>query len=222
VELNQASGELEPLKISCTSSDCDAGTHCFRPDGRKAGGKKARSSADQDGRCRTCGAQLVDWERVRKRDLTDVEYTFQALKYETIRHHFWHVALDEKAVKYARRDGLKQLRDDSESRVRKSLGPEASRIFRDGTQTPKTGKALFYAQHATATCCRKCVEYWHGIPRDRALSDEEIGYLAALVFRYIEDRLPFLTRDGELLPGIRRRRATLPGKETGAKAVGAR
>jgi hypothetical protein len=209
-EQTSSGGEgLEPLNITCTSSDCENGTHCFRPGDRKSRRNNAHLVSDPDGRCRTCGAQLVDWERVRKRDLTDVEYTFQALKHETIRHHFWHIPFDEKAIKYARRDGLKQLRADAHNRVRKAIGLDVSRIFRDGIQTPKTGNVLFYAQHATATCCRKCVEYWHGIPRDRVLSEEEISYLAALVFRYVEDRLPFVTLDGEAVPGVRRRRAAM-------------
>ncbi|WP_251023391.1 DUF4186 family protein [Streptomyces sp. ISL-10] len=31
---------------------------------------------------------------------------------------------------------------------------------------------VFVAQHATATCCRTCLERWHVVPAGRALDDE--------------------------------------------------
>ena len=37
----------------------------------------------------------------------------------------------------------------------------------DGKQTPYRGHPVFVAQHATATCCRSCLERWHQIPRGR-------------------------------------------------------
>ena len=63
---------------------------------------------------------------------------------------------------------------------------------------------LPYAQHATATCCRDCLDYWHGIPKGQPLSDLELDYLAELVCLYIEDRIPTLTENGEYIPPIRR------------------
>ena len=86
-------------------------------------------------------------------------------------------------------------------RIRQAIG--AASPYRDGYQTPYTRNAIYYAQHATASCCRKCVEYWHGIPEGHPLTDEEIDYLAALAWMYIEDRLPQLTEDGEKVPHIR-------------------
>ncbi len=74
---------------------------------------------------------------------------------------------------------------------------------RDGRQTPWAGNALYYAQHATASCCRRCIEEWHGIPRGRALEDKEIQYLVDLVGFYIAERLPLLKEDGERIPPIR-------------------
>jgi hypothetical protein len=46
-----------------------------------------------------------------------------------------------------------------------------------------------YGQHATATCCRRCFEYWHGVPLERPLDSEHLEYATALVWRYIEERL---------------------------------
>ena len=56
----------------------------------------------------------------------------------------------------------------------------------DGKQTPMRGHPIFIAQHATATCCRGCLEKWHRIPRGRELSDEEIEYVVAVLARWLE------------------------------------
>jgi hypothetical protein len=62
------------------------------------------------------------------------------------------------------------------------------------------GRAVYYAQHATATCCRKCMEYWHGIPKDRPLTDGELAYATMLVQAYLDDRLTDLPDDPVLKP----------------------
>lgn len=182
-----------PLKITCTSSDCDSGLHCFKATTKM----KARNEC---GRCRECGAELVAWARLHRRDLKDVEHTFEALKHELIRHHFWHKPIDQKAVNHARRKGKKRLYSDVTKRIRRALG--AAEPNRDGRQTPLKDNVIYYAQHATASCCRRCAEYWHGIPTGRPLTDGEIDYLSALVRMYIDERLPRLTEDGEYVPRI--------------------
>jgi Domain of unknown function (DUF4186) len=188
--------KLAPLKITCTSTACDDGLHCFKQARKK--GKEHVSG----GKCRDCGADLVDFSRVQKRNLKDLKYTFKSLKYELIRHHFWHLEIDLRAVNYARRKGTTALQVAAEKRIRSSVGP--AQPWRDGTQTPKSGNPLYYAQHATATCCRKCIQYWHGVETGRDLSEEEIQYFTALVNMFVEDRLPNLTESGEKVPPIKK------------------
>ena len=55
----------------------------------------------------------------------------------------------------------------------------------DGRQTPMRGHPIFIAQHATATCCRGCLEKWHRIPRGRELTDEKIEYVVAVLSRWL-------------------------------------
>src|SRR5690348_7884394 len=43
----------------------------------------------------------------------------------------------------------------------------------DGRQTPWRGHPVFVAQHATATCCRSCLEKFHAIPKGRELTELE-------------------------------------------------
>lgn len=187
--------KLAKLNITCTSSACDDGLHCFKQ--AKSTGKEHVSG----GRCRECGADLVDFPRVQKRNVKDLEYTFRSLKYELIRHHFWHLEIDRRAVNYARRKGRIALHIAAEHRIRKSVGP--AEPFRDGTQTGKSGNPLFYAQHATATCCRKCMEYWHGVEQKRPLAEEEIVYFTAMVNMFIDERFPSLKDAGEKVAPIR-------------------
>ncbi len=189
--------DLEPMKATCTSIDCNNNLHCFSA-------TRKMKAANEVGACRECGAELVDWKRVHEKDLTDATYTFEALKFEMIRHHFWHVEIDQKAVNYARRRGVSGLYDAVRSRLRKSVG-RANNPF-DGRQTPMAGSGnpIHYAQHATASCCRKCMEYWHAIPQGRGLTGEEIDYLAELALLYIENRIRGLTYEGEHVPPMRR------------------
>lgn len=153
--------------------------------------------------CKQCKADLVDWTRVRKRDLQDVKHTFKALKLELVRHSYWHRPFDQKAINYALRKGGINLRMAAESRVRSSVGSPADAF--DGRRTKWKGNPIFYAQHATASCCRKCVEKWHGIPREQRLSDDQIKYLTGLVVMYLDERLPNLPDYGQKVPSLRDR-----------------
>lgn len=150
--------KLEPLKISCDHTDCENELHCFRT--------SKKNAKHPVGACKECGANLVDWDRVKQRDLADVTNTFSELKKEWIRHHFWHEPIDDHARNHALRKGKIKLRAAATKRVRQAIGKAAN--FREGHQTPWNGNILYYSQHATASCCRRCTEYWHGIPQGRA------------------------------------------------------
>ena len=56
---------------------------------------------------------------------------------------------------------------------------------RDGKQTPFRGHPVFVAQHATATCCRGCLEKWHRIPRGRELTADERTHVVAAIARWL-------------------------------------
>jgi hypothetical protein len=190
-----------PLAIKCTSTDCDNDLHCFK--------QLKRMSANQRGKCRTCGADLVDWDRVHRRDLKDAAHTFEALQHELIRHHFFHREVDEGALRHAQRKGRISLKEAARARLRKYLAP--AEPMRDGRQTPFSGNSIFYAQHATACCCRTCLEYWHGIPKGRRLTQAELDYCAQLVDLFIDTRLPDLREEPVKVP--RRAQLAYPGPE---------
>ncbi len=189
--------KLEPLKIACTSSDCDNGLHCFKA-------TRKMLEKNEEGHCRSCGADLIDWDRIKKNDFGDVDYTFRVLKKELIRHHFFHIKLDIRAINHARRKGVVNLNIAARHRIEKYIGPKDPP--RDGRQTPMSGNSIFYAQHAVACCCRKCIEYWHGIPQGRPLTATEIDYLSDLVEKYLGEKLPDLPQKGEKVPSIREKK----------------
>ena len=185
----------QPLDIKCTSTDCENDLHCF---------KRLKKMAPADvGKCRACGADLIDWNRVHRREKTDAAYTFSALKREFIRHSFFHRQLDDGALHHAQRKGRIQLKEAARYRLNKYLAP--SQPPRDGRQTPFKGNAIYYAQHATATCCRTCVEYWHDIPKGRALTQREFDYCAMLVDIFLDEKLPDLAEGPVKVPRNARR-----------------
>ena len=59
----------------------------------------------------------------------------------------------------------------------------------DGKQTPFRGHPVFISQHATATCCRGCIEKWHKIPKNRDLTDEDVNYIVDLIMKWIEKEM---------------------------------
>ncbi|MCB1103422.1 MAG: DUF4186 family protein [Opitutaceae bacterium] len=181
-----AKPERKKLKIRCGDSDCNNGLHCFRVTARTVSNFAA-------GTCQACGADPVDWQRVQQRAPGDVENTFASLGHEFVRTYFMQLPAGEDAQSYARRKGRIGLHAAARKRLKQSIGP--AHPFRDGTQTPMledSNNPIWNAQHATATCCRRCTEYWHGIARGRALTSGELDYLTGLVTKYLDEKLPDL------------------------------
>jgi hypothetical protein len=179
--------DKDPLRITCTSTDCknpQDPTHCFKP---------KRGQPGPPGTCRECGADLIDWDRVHERNFADSANTFTALENETFRHHMMHVDIPGRVRELALAQGWRMLRARTERAIRSALSKPRSDNVWDGRQTPRetseSARIQHYAQHATATCCRQCLDYWHGIPADARLTEEQIRYCLDLAWEYIERRL---------------------------------
>ena len=67
--------------------------------------------------------------------------------------------LKEKDLIYIKEKGLDKIREHANEFINKRIKP--SIILNDGKQTPMREHPVFISQHATATCCRKCLEKWH-------------------------------------------------------------
>lgn len=171
-------------KIGCSSTDCKNDLHSFR----RVRPKKGESY--RNGVCYNCGIDLIDWERIDQRDLGDVDYTIRSLKYEMFRNHYWNIEIDEKTGTKAQKKGLDEIRIWAAKRIDKYIKPHYKDIWRDGMQTPYEGNIVFYAQHATGLCCRKCIQEWYNIERNRVLTNDEMEYFLELIMLYTEKRLP--------------------------------
>lgn len=110
-----------------------------------------------------------------------IEKTMERLSHSTFRSKF---VLSDKDRAYARSKGKTTIDRHACELLRSRVG--AANPVKDGKQTPWRGHPVFTAQHATATCCRGCIEKWHHIPHGRELTDEEIRRLADLIMAWIE------------------------------------
>lgn len=92
--------------------------------------------------------------------------------------------LRDKEKQYVQEKGLDKIRSHAEDFISKRLAP--ADISNDGKQTPMRGHPVFIAQHATATCCRGCLEKWHKIPKGRNLTDVEQKYIVDIIMEWIK------------------------------------
>ena len=84
---------------------------------------------------------------------------------------------------YVLEKGMEKVREHACDFIRKRLAP--AEIPNDGKQTPMRGHPVFVAQHATATCCRGCLEKWHRIPKGRELTEAEQEYIVNVIMEWI-------------------------------------
>ena len=87
-------------------------------------------------------------------------------------------------IKYIDDKGLYTIKNHTYDFIKTRLAPAV--IKNDGKQTPTKGHPTFIAQHATATCCRSCLEKWYHIPKGRELSEEQIQFLVSIIMKWIE------------------------------------
>lgn len=88
---------------------------------------------------------------------------------------------------YLRSQGLPAVMRHAAGFIEERLAPSAP--DKDGMQTPMRGHPVFTAQHATATCCRRCLSSWHHIPAGRPLTGAEQHYILAVLRRWLEGEL---------------------------------
>ena len=89
-------------------------------------------------------------------------------------------------IEYINRVGIDKIKSHTVDFINKNL---SICLENDGHQTPMKGHPVFIAQHATATCCRGCIEKWHGIPKNRELNNNEKNYIYLLIIKWIMNQL---------------------------------
>lgn len=95
--------------------------------------------------------------------------------------------LTPKDFDYLNKKGLETIKDHAKDFILKRLASYPTK--NDGKQTPFKGHPVFVAEHATATCCRKCLSKWHKINSDKELTKEEQEYIVGLIMAWITRQL---------------------------------
>ncbi|HEV2799021.1 MAG TPA: DUF4186 domain-containing protein [Pyrinomonadaceae bacterium] len=130
----------------------------------------------------------------------NLDELFAALAASEFRRRF---QLRGRELEYLRRKGLQTVLEHAADFSEKRLAPAAP--ANDGRQTPFRGHPVFVAQHATATCCRGCLEKWHAIPKGRELDVAEKRYILQVIEAWLareDERMPDADRGvTENLPG---------------------
>lgn len=93
------------------------------------------------------------------------------------------IHLQEKELDYLQRKGMSEVLKHAAEFIEKRLAPASP--MNDGKQTPWHNHPVFVAQHATATCCRGCLQKWHQIPTGRALTAEEQHYIVEVIGKWL-------------------------------------
>lgn len=95
--------------------------------------------------------------------------------------------LRTKELKYIKDKGLNTIRSHACDFIRDRIAP--AEPVNDGKQTPMRGHPVFIAQHATAICCRGCIEKWHKFPQHRDLTATEQEYLVSVIMEWINRQI---------------------------------
>ncbi len=72
--------------------------------------------------CSLCGEDTIDWERLHKRNIGDVEYAIAQLKTDRWKYKWWMKEVDPKSVRHATKKGPAGIKDGVRRRVWQSVG----------------------------------------------------------------------------------------------------
>jgi Domain of unknown function (DUF4186) len=111
---------------------------------------------------------------------SDLDEVFERLNHSDFRRRF---RLRPAEREYLERKGLDAVMSHGEKFIEERLAPADPP--NDGKQTPMRNHPIFVALHATATCCRGCLEKWHSIPKGHALTSEERAYVLSVLRRWL-------------------------------------
>lgn len=95
--------------------------------------------------------------------------------------------LTKKENEYCREKGEATLRSHAVDFVRMKLAP--AEPVNDGKQTPMHGHPVFKAMHATACCCRGCLNKWYHVPQGRELTADEQEKIVNLLLAWLNRQM---------------------------------
>ena len=90
-----------------------------------------------------------------------------------------------KEQQYLQNKGFQIIEEHAYKFIKERIAPALPE--NDGKQTPMKNHPVFIAQHATATCCRKCLEKWHGVKIGKELSEQQIEYFVSVIMHWLHN-----------------------------------
>ncbi|MHC4466427.1 MAG: DUF4186 domain-containing protein [Planctomycetota bacterium] len=115
--------------------------------------------------------------------MRDLDEIFAALEKSKFRSQ---VKLKGKEAGYLKQKGLPAILEHARDFITKRLAQ--ANPPNDGRQTPMKNHPAFIAQHATGTCCRKCLQKWHNIPKGKDLDTSEIDYILSVIGHWLKNQ----------------------------------
>ncbi|HEX9160742.1 MAG TPA: DUF4186 domain-containing protein [Thermoanaerobaculia bacterium] len=112
--------------------------------------------------------------------MIDIERAFHRLAASKFRQRFH---LQGRELAYLETWGIDRVIDQARKIIDERLAPAEPR--NDGRQTPWRNHPVFVAQHATATCCRGCLEKTHEIAKGHDLTEDERAYVLAVLAQWL-------------------------------------
>ena len=91
--------------------------------------------------------------------------------------------LSRKDLAYLEEKGEETIKRHARDFVKIKLSP--AEPANDGKQTPMRGHPVFKAMHATACCCRGCMEKWYRGPQHRELTETEQEAVVSLLMAWL-------------------------------------
>lgn len=92
--------------------------------------------------------------------------------------------LTKKERAYLEEKGIETIYSHAKDFVRKKLAPAYP--INDGKQTPMHGHPVFKAMHATACCCRGCLNKWYKVPKGVELTESQQERIVNLLIAWIK------------------------------------
>ena len=110
-----------------------------------------------------------------------IDEALEKLKRSKFRSSFY---LTKKEHEYLNEKGIEVMRSHAKDFVRQKLAPAYP--LNDGKQTPMHGHPVFKAMHATASCCRGCLNKWYRVPKGVELTENQQERIVKLLIAWIE------------------------------------
>ena len=116
--------------------------------------------------------------------MIDIDEVFRRLAAAPFRRKFKLIGRERA---YVETWGLAAVMKHGAKFIAERLAPAFPR--NDGKQTPWRNHPIFVAQHATATCCRGCLEKIHEIAKGHELTEGERAHVLRAIERWIAEQV---------------------------------